>query len=781
LTASAPFRSSARAPELARPKSRSKAVYNWSFWRGPEQIGVSRERDLPAKWSLEKDDPDSNLVWTAPFGGITTPIIQDNHVYVINKVGEGITQQESVMAFDAETGKKVWEHKFNVFLTGIVEDRLGWTQMVGDPETGNVYAHGTQGFFFCFSKDGKVLWQHSLTEEYGRVSGYGGRLASPIVDGDLVILGMANASWGEQTVGTIRFVAFDKRKGDVVWWGSGDHRVRDTYYSNPVVSVINGQRLMLSGGGDGCIHAFEVRTGEKVWSYLFGGGAVNCSPVVKGNLVYIGHGEENEDNSQGRVICLDASKVEKGKPKLVWKVDGIKVKFASPILHEDRLYVCDEIGRLYCLDAKDGKQIWDFKYGANTKGSPVWADDKIYVTEVDGRFHILEPGKDECTRLSVVRFRPSGVAPVELNGSPAVAHGKVYLMTSEQLLCIGKKGHEFKADPIPPKPKEPPAAKDAKPTHLQVVPADVTLHPGQGVEFKARTFDANGRLLGEVKAKWVLERMLPPVYPIGLPAPKPVPGPQPPVLAGTLSEKSGTTTKFTAAAKPPAQFGRVMAEFGDLVGNARVRVAPLPPYKQDFENVPVGRTPPGWVNTAGKFAVVELEGDSKVLSKRNNTSNPLVARAEAYISSPDLSDYTTQADVMGRLSDNGKGKNLPDVGVGANRYTFWLAGNERVARLSSWDAQQRVEKSTDFTLKPGVWYRLKITVEVKDDKAAVRGKVWPRDQKEPKEWTLEVEDPSPNKEGAPYIYGFVGVGNITPKNPGPSIYYDNVSVTPNKK
>ena len=25
---------------------------NWSFWRGPEQIGVSRERDLPDKFSV---------------------------------------------------------------------------------------------------------------------------------------------------------------------------------------------------------------------------------------------------------------------------------------------------------------------------------------------------------------------------------------------------------------------------------------------------------------------------------------------------------------------------------------------------------------------------------------------------------------------------------------------------------------------------------------------------------------------------------------------------------
>ena len=39
-----------------------------------------------------------------------------------------------------------------------------------------------------------------------------------------------------------------------------------------------------------------------VWGYIFGAAAVNCSPVVDGTRVYIGHGEENLDtNKQGRV------------------------------------------------------------------------------------------------------------------------------------------------------------------------------------------------------------------------------------------------------------------------------------------------------------------------------------------------------------------------------------------------------------------------------------------------------------------------------------------------
>ena len=65
------------------------------------------------------------------------------------------------------------------------------------------------------------------------------------------------------------------------------------------------------------VHAFKVRTGEKMWSYFFGTAAVNCAPVVDGNLVFIGHGEETPEGTKlGRVVCLDASKIKDGQPEV---------------------------------------------------------------------------------------------------------------------------------------------------------------------------------------------------------------------------------------------------------------------------------------------------------------------------------------------------------------------------------------------------------------------------------------------------------------------------------
>jgi outer membrane protein assembly factor BamB len=748
---------------------------NWSFWRGPEQNGVSRDTNLPDTFSLDAKKRNNNVIWRVPYGGITTPVVQNGRIYIITRVGdEDIEIQERVLCFEEKTGKKVWEQRFNVFLTDIVRDRLGWTSMVGDPQTGNVYAHGTQGFLFCYDgKDGKILWRHSLTEEYGRVSGYGGRLTSPIIDGDLLILCVVNASWGEQTVGGTRFVAFDKRTGEVVWWASSGYQVKDTHSCVPVVAVINGERLLICGGGDGGVHAFRVRTGEKVWSYIFGTGAVNASPVVKDNYVYIGHGEGNPDNNeQGRVICLDAGTVKDGQPKLVWQVDGIKAKFGSPILHEGRLYIPNETARLYCLDAMSGDTLWNQTYGRQTKGSPVWADGKIYVGEVDSKFHILKPGENGCRKLASVFFRSKSGVPVELKGSPAIANGRIYFLTTEELVCIGKPDG-LAADRLAVGPAE--DKEVGKAASLQVVPADVTLTAGQSVEFKVRAFDKHGRLVGETEADWELAGPLPPVFPIGMTAPTPPGGkrPPPPALKGELESQHGKTTKLTVGNVPAGQFGRVVARAKGLTCYARIRMAPILPYAMNFSGVPVGGIPGGWVNCQGKFSVVKLQGKN-VLKKRNDVGSPLVARATAFITTPDTRDYTMEADIQGEKSHN----DLPDMGVEVNRYRLFLEGNTQKLRLVSWDALPRIDETISYPWKPGVWYHMKLTTQIKGGKGTVRGKVWEAGKPEPKEWTVEVEDPRPNFEGSAGLYGFAA-GTQGPSNPGSTVYYSNVRITPN--
>ena len=88
------------------------------------------------------------------------------------------------------------------------------------------------------------------------------------------------------------------------------------------------------------------------------------------------------------------------------------------------------------------------------------------------------------------------------------------------------------------------------------------------------------------------------------------------------------------------------------------------------------------------------------------------------------------------------------MGVGANRYTLMLIGNDQELRRRRLGCPvPRADTNMPFEWKPDVWYHMKLTVTVKDGKADVRGKVWPRDEKEPEKWTIELTDPLPEKGG----------------------------------
>ncbi len=408
----------------------------WPSWRGTLQNGTSPETDLVSNWAASGE----NLLWQAEFIGRSTPIVLNERVYVIGRIGEDITQQERVACFDAKTGELVWNHQFNVFHTTISFNRVGWASPVGDTETGNIYVHGVQGLFFCFDKDGNILWSRSLTEEYGRISGYGGRVHTPIIAGNLVVISYLNSSWGEQAATRHRYFAFDKRNGELIWVSTPGGRPLDTTYSTPVVAKINGQSLIIGGNADGSIYAMRQHTGEMVWGFNLSLRGINTSVAVDGRNVYASHGEENIDNTaMGRVVCIDATGTgDVTKTHEVWRYDGVNFGYTSPAIHAGRVYIIDNSANLHCFDANTGELYWEYSIGTVGKGSPVWADGKLYVTEVNGKFHILQPMEKECKSLDVEQLkRNDDEHYVEIYGSPAIANGKIYFATEEHIHCIG--------------------------------------------------------------------------------------------------------------------------------------------------------------------------------------------------------------------------------------------------------------------------------------------------------------------------------------------------------
>lgn len=720
---------------------------DWPIWRGPEQTGMTREKAVVTSWSLQGE----NLLWKSEIGGRTTPILMNGRMYTIAPHGEGTRLKEAVFCIDADTGRNVWTTTFDMFFTDMAESRVGWTALAGDPETGNVYAHTTSGEFYCLDRDGKVAWKRSLIEEFSRVSGYGGRLHTPVIDEDRVVVSFLNVNWGNHNRPTHRYVAFDKRTGAVAWWAEPGGRPEDTTYSCPVIAVINGRRMLIAPAADGNVYGMLSRTGERVWSFNLSKRGLNVSPVVAGDHVFVAHSEENLDTTEmGRVVCIDASKTgDITKAGEVWRRDGLDVGYASPAIANGRLYVVTNTANLLCLDAVNGRTIWEHSLGRVGKGSPVvTADGVIYVGEQNGIFHILKDSGDKCETLHRHEFTRPDRAIDEFFGSPAVLNGRVYFMTRYGTYCLGRKDTPVQTAAIPPLPPE--KKSGGPPKVITVHPADALLAPGRSMRFEIRAFNEDRQPISPPPAanEWSITD-----------------------LKGTMSA-DGT---FTAAADGVFMGGMVTARLGELKASARVRVAPRGAVRVDFEEMKVGDIPPGWVGVAGKTRVVEKDS-GKALEKYGEKNRPSPSwRARGFSGPPIPIGCTVEADIMGTISTR---RFKPDMGLLNGRYEMILLGQARELELSRWRDEPTcgLRHRVPFEMQPDQWYRFKFNVTLEGGRALLKGKVWPRGEEEPAAWTIETADDAPNSEGAPGIYVFSN--GTTEKSDGPSVFFDNYQVTP---
>jgi outer membrane protein assembly factor BamB len=717
---------------------RKVTLGDWPEMRGPNRNGVSDETGLVDKWALNGQ----NFLWRAPYGGRSAPIVMGNRVYVQNPSGHGPTLQERVMALDADTGKVVWEYKFNIFQSDVPAHRVGWASPAADPETGNVYAFGVGALAVALNKDGKLLWQRSFGEEYAAFTTHGGRTMSPVVDGDVVIVGAPVSNWGTQSNRSHRLIALDKRTGEIVWVSDPGGRPYDTAYSVPLIATVNGMRLLITGLGDGGIHAVKPETGEKVWSFVLSKRAINTGVAVKGSTVIVSHGDENLDtNELGLIAAVDGSQTGSIKTTK-WAVHGNQFGFSSPVIDGNRVYEIDNDSRLKAFDLDTGRELWRQTLGTVQKAPLVLADGKLYVGTESGKFVIVRPHADRAEVLSEVELPPSKDdnagqsvgTPEPVFGGAAVSRGRIFFVSTGGVYAIGPRT----AKPLTGWAADAPAEKgDGAPTWVQVTPTELVLKPGQAVKLHARLFDSKGRFLQEAPATWSLQG-----------------------LKGTVTD--GT---FTVAADPVEQAGTIKATVGTLSGEARARVVHPLPWSETFDSYADGAVPPGWVNAvAGKFSVTTFDGQ-KVLTKAPD--NTIFKRIRAFIGPVEWSNYTFEADVRATT----RRRQMSDIGITAQRYSLVLYGNAQQLKLEPWEPEVQRTATVAYAWKADAWYHLKLRVEnLPDGSVRARGKAWPTGEAEPAQWMIDKTDPIGNRQGAPGLFVDAEFG----------AYLDNLKITANQ-
>ena len=712
-------------------------VGDWPEMRGPDRDGISRETGLIDRWALNGE----NFLWSAPYGGRSAPIVMGNRVYVQNPAGRGTNLQERVMALDADTGRVVWEYKFNVFQSDVPPHRIGWASPAADPETGNIYALSAGAQAIALSPDGKLLWDRSIGEEWAAFTTHGGRTMSPVVDGNLVIVSAAVSNWGTSANRSHRLIALDKRTGDVVYVSNPGGRPYDTAYASPLIATINGMRLLIAGLGDGAIHAIKPQTGEKVWSFVASKRAINTGVVVKNNSVLISHGDENTDgNTLGLLASIDGSQTGDLK-NTQWAVKGIEFAFSPPLIDGTRLYQIDGGSTLRAYEIERGTALWDLALGTAQKAPPVMADGKIYVGNDNGKFFIIRPHVDKGEIISTVELPLSTNSCCSSEGTPqqilagvAISRGRIFIVSTDAVYAIGSRRA---TSPAGFAVDEPAVRGEGAPAYLQVSPTEMVLTPGQSVKLTARLFDDKGRFLrDEPAAQWSLDG-----------------------LKGTVAAGA-----FTVANDPVESAGLIKATVGTLTGQARARVVHPLPWKESFDSYADAAVPAGWVNaTAGKISVTTLDGQ-KVLQK--TPDDTIFMRVRAFIGPTNWSDYTFEADVRAST----KRRQMGDLGITAQRYTLVLYGNSQKLKIEPWEPETTRTVTVPYSWKPDTWYRLKLRVEnLANGQVRAQGKAWPVGESEPAAWMIEKVDPIGNRQGAPGLFLNAQYG----------AYLDNLSITKN--
>jgi outer membrane protein assembly factor BamB len=428
---------------------------DWRQFRGPDGLGISNEKNLPAEWSDTK-----NIVWKVklPGAGASSPVTLGNRIFVTCYSGYGMDTKEPgdmkelkrhLLCLDRKAGKSLWAKEFEPELP---EHRYtgegayhGYAASTPITDGQRLYVFFGKSGVYCFDLNGKQLWRTSV----GKNTNGWGSGASPILYKNLLIV---NAS-----VESGSMIALDKMTGKEVWkapkigsawntpmpvakmefneWCQANGfepdkltekqtaTLKQLHAVEPVELVVNVQ---------GRVVAVDPDTGKELW-FADGVKSYVCPSVVahKGLVYMIGGGSVSMAiRTGGRGNVTDTH--------VLWKQKKGS-NASSPIYHDGYLYWASENGGvLHCQDAGTGKEAYSQRLApaaGRIWASPVLADGKLYyISQFKGVFVVAAGPKFELVAHNVFTDDNS-----RANASVAVSDGQLLLRNDQYLYCIGNR------------------------------------------------------------------------------------------------------------------------------------------------------------------------------------------------------------------------------------------------------------------------------------------------------------------------------------------------------
>ncbi|MES2598342.1 MAG: PQQ-binding-like beta-propeller repeat protein [Verrucomicrobiota bacterium] len=398
---------------------------DWPQFRGPNRDAVWQETNIIQTF------PKAGLVvrWRVPVGyGLSSPVVAQGRVYLIDAELKKPKAQERVHCWDEKTGASLWTHVYDVTYPDWAFDAQ---QMTGPNSTvivqdSKLFAIGATGQLLCLDAvKGAVLWERQLTADYGLES-FSGITPSLLIEGNLLTLvigGKPDAC----------VVALEKSTGKEVWRALSDKWT----HSSPIVINAGGQRQLIVWTPDSAT-ALNPATGETWWRQeltVAGLLATVPTPVLKDDLLLF----------SGMMLQLDAAKPTM---KVLWptKLTGtqrILSQSSIPIILGDHVFSGKMPGgKLVCLEALTGKQVWETDKVTNkSMGSTIHLTpngDSVLIFTDEGnliRARLTPQGYEELSRVHVIDpvYTFSGRKVVW--PPPAYANQHIFVRDEAEMIC----------------------------------------------------------------------------------------------------------------------------------------------------------------------------------------------------------------------------------------------------------------------------------------------------------------------------------------------------------
>jgi outer membrane protein assembly factor BamB len=412
---------------------------NWPQWRGPLANGVSSHANPPIHWSES-----NNIRWriSLPGKGHSSPIIFGDVIFVTAAAPTGEAQppvyddapgvhdsvpvthrhQFLALAISRKDGRILWQKILREEWPhegGHVTGSLASNSPVTDGERLYVFL-GSRGLY-CLDLNGELKWEKDL----GRMQTLHahGEGSSPVLYGDTLIV-----CWDHE--GDSHLYAFDKHTGKQRWKVARDE---PTSWSTPLVVEHRGKAQIVVSATKR-VRGYDPDSGKVIWECAGLTDNVVSSPVAADGIVIAG----NSYYRQAMLaIRLDGAKGDiTGTDRIAWKLNRMTPYVSSPLLYGDTLYFLRHNQNILSrLDPMTGETrgeplrlegIRDFIFA-----SPVGAAGRIYVTGRDGATVVLTHDRENAT-LAVNRLNDS------FSASPALVDGELYLRGERFLYCIAE-------------------------------------------------------------------------------------------------------------------------------------------------------------------------------------------------------------------------------------------------------------------------------------------------------------------------------------------------------